>query len=321
MRILAVLAVLATLAWGGYWVVGSRALDRAITAGLAATPEITVADHRILGFPNRFDVTLDAPRVSANGVEWTTPFLQIFALSYRLNHVIAVFAPDQRLVASGIDALLHNDDLRASLVMEPGLDLPLDRFSLVGQGLELSLAGNTHRAEGLRAASRRIAEREHDVVLLLETVFPDTGLMDRADPEHIWPRRFDVLRLNAEVELDRAIDRHAIGGPEPRVQRLTLTGARMAWPGTDLTATGRLTPGADGLLSGDMAVSVTGWRALMQSARVAGLMPAEHDALITLATQGLVSADDPNRIDAAFSVVNGVVWLGPVQVGQIPALF
>ncbi|MCL4676943.1 MAG: DUF2125 domain-containing protein, partial [Pararhodobacter sp.] len=153
MRILAVLAVLATLGWCGYWVVGSRALDRAIVAGLAASPEIAVAEHRILGFPNRFDVTFDAPRITAGGAQWSAPFVQVFALSYRLNHVIAVFAPDQRLVGRGLEALLHSEDLRASLVVEPGLDLPLERFSLVGQGLTLSLDGNTHRAEGLRAAS------------------------------------------------------------------------------------------------------------------------------------------------------------------------
>ncbi|MCL4674938.1 MAG: DUF2125 domain-containing protein, partial [Pararhodobacter sp.] len=136
-----------------------------------------------------------------------------------------------------------------------------------------------------------------------------------------WPRRFDVLRLDAQVELDRALDRHLIGGPEPRLRRLTLTGAHVVWAGTDLTASGRLTPGADGLLSGDMTLSVTGWRDVMQSARAAGLMPPEHDLLIALAAQGLVSADDPNRIDAAFSVINGAVWLGPILVGQIPALF
>ena len=62
-------------------------------------------------------------------------------------------------------------------------------------------------------------------------------------------------------------------------------------------------------------------RALMQRARDAGLMPAEHDALIAMAMQGLVNAEDPNRIDAAFSVVNGVVSIGPITVGVIPRVF
>jgi len=320
-RILAVLAIVATLGWCGYWFIGARALDHAISNGVQSIAEVEVADHTIRGFPSRFDVTLTEPSVSANGLHWSAPFVQVFALSYRLNHLIAVFAHDQRLSGLGLDAVLHNEDLRASLVLEAGLDLPLDRFSLVGQGLELSLAGETHRAEGLRAASRRITEREHDVALVLETVFPDSAFMTRLDPQNIWPRRFDVLRLAAEIEVSHALDRSMIGGPEPRVQRVTFTGAHVQWEGTDITAAGRLTPGSTGLLSGDLRLSVIGWRALMQRARDAGLMPAEHDALIAMAMQGLVNAEDPNRIDAAFSVVNGVVSIGPITVGVIPRVF
>lgn len=321
MRALAVLAIVATLAWCGYWLVGARALDHAITTGLDRIAQVEVTDHSIRGFPSRFDVTLSEPRVTASGLRWSSPFVQVFALSYRLNHLIAVFAHDQRLLGFGLDAVLHSDDLRASLVLEAGLDLPLDRISLVGQQLELSMSGETHQIEGLRAASRRLSEREHEVVLVLETAFPDSALMNRIDPDRNWPRRFDVLRLGVELEVDRPLDRTLIGGPEPRLQRITFTEARIAWQGTDVTATGRLTVGEDGFLSGDMALSVIGWRALMQAARTAGLMPEQHDALIAMALQGLVNTDDPNRIDAAFAVVDGVVSMGPITVGQIPALF
>jgi len=321
MRILAVLAILATLGWCGYWYVGARGLDRGITTALERVPEFTASSHSVRGFPNRFDVTLSEPRYAANGIGWSAPFVQLFALSYRLNHLIAVFAHDQRLVAAGTEALLRSEDLRASLVLEAGLNVPLERFSLVGQQLELAVAGQTHRTEGLRAASRRQSERTHELVLLLETVFPDTAMLDRLDPARNWPRRFDVLRLDAEVEVTRILDRTMLDGPDPQIQRLTLTGAHVAWPGTDVIATGRLTPNAAGLLSGDVGLTVTGWRALMQSARSAGLMPAEHDALITMAMQGLISADDSNRIEAAFAVTDGAVYLGPILVGRIPAIY
>lgn len=321
MRTLAVLAIVAVLGWCGYWFVGARALDHAIVTAIDGIPEIDVADHAIQGFPNRFDVTLTEPRVAAHGVQWSAPFVQLFALSYRLNHLIAVFAHDQRIIGPGLDVAIHSEDLRASVVLEAGLSLPLDRMSLVGQSLALSAAGETHRIEGLRAASRRLSDREHDLALVLENTFPDPALMDRLDPQAIWPRRFDVLRLAAEVEVDRPLDRTLVGGPPPRVQRLTFTGARIAWEGTDIVASGRLTVGALGTLSGDLDLTVTGWRALMQSLRDAGLMPAEHDTLITMAMQGLVNADDPNRLEAGFAVVDGVVSMGPIVIGRIPALF
>lgn len=320
MRILAVLAIVATLGWCGYWFVGARALEHGITTGLSRVSEVEVADHTIRGFPNRFDVTLTEPRYAANGLQWSSPFVQIFALSYRLNHLIAVFAHDQHLVGRGFDAFLHSEDLRASVVFEAGLDLPLDRMSLVGQQLELSLSGNTTRAEALRVGSQRQTDLEHAAVIRLENLFPDSASMDRIDPNRLWPRQFDALQLNAEVAFDRPLDRTLIGAPEPRLQRITFTGAELSWLETTIITNGRLTLGAQGLLSGDLSLSVTGWRALMQTARSAGMMPAEHDALIAMATQGLISADDPNRIDAAFSVVNGVVSMGPIVLGQLPAL-
>ncbi|WP_417587497.1 DUF2125 domain-containing protein [Pararhodobacter oceanensis] len=325
MRVLAVLAVVAALGWCGYWFIGARALDSAITSGLVAAQDagadISTEGHVIRGFPNRFDVTFDAPRVAGEGIAWSAPFVQFFALSYRLNHLIAVFPHDQRLTVFGHEALVHSEDMRASMVAEAGRDLPLERIALVGQQLEVMVNGQTHQIDGLRAASRRIAPREHQISVLLETLIPDQPLMEREDPQRLYPRFFDVLRLDAEVEFDRAIDRHLIGGAEPRLTRLSLTGGRAAWTGTDITASGNLTPGVDGRLSGDVLVTVTGWRALVDLARAAGVMPEEHDALIVMALQGLVAPDDPERIEAGFSVRDGAVWLGPIQVGQLPALW
>jgi len=321
MRILAVLAVVATLGWCGYWLVGARALDHAIATGLTSSSVIDASDHTIQGFPNRFDVTVESPRFETDSLQWSAPFVQFFALSYRLNHLITVFAHDQRISVLGRDATLHSEDLRASLVMEAGLDLPLDRFTLIGQQLELSTEGQTHRLENLRAASRRLSEREHEIGVVLETVFPDTGHLDRIDPERHLPRRLDVLRLNAEVEFDRALDRHAVGGPEPMLVRWTLTGGRAAWGGTDFVASGELSPGLDGLLSGIVELSVTGWRELTDRLRASGGIPPENDALVSLILQGLVNPEDANRIDAEFTVTNGTVYLGPILIGAIPAVF
>jgi hypothetical protein len=321
MRILAVLAVLATAIWCGYWVVGSRALDRVIGEALVAVPEVSVEEYAIRGFPNRFDVTLTQPRVDVDGWRWTAPFVQFFALTYKPHHLLAVFAHDQALADANHAAVLHSDDLRASLVMEPSLALPLERFTLVGTGLELQLDGDSHRAEALRAASRRITATEHDLVFLLDTVFPDPAVMDRLDPEGIWPRRYDILRLDARAETDRPLDRHLMDGVQPHLVDFAFTGLQVFYDGVEIVASGALRPDAEGRLSGDVTLSVTGWRDLMRRARDAGLMPDEHDALVSMALQGLTTADNPERIEAAFSISNGVIRMGPLTLGQLPPLF
>lgn len=321
MRILAVLAVVLTLGWSGYWFVGARALDQAIVTALERTPQVSTAGHRILGFPNRFDVTIDAPRVAGRGYEWSAPFLQVFALSYRLNHLIAVFAHDQALRLGAERFTLHSGDLRASVVLEAALDLPLERVSLVGAQLELAGGGQIHRAEALRAASRRVAPLEHELAIETDALFPDSALMQRLDPRNVWPRRFDHLRLSARVQTDRPLDRHLAEGMQPQLVQLTLTGARIAWDGIDITAAGALMPGPDGRLSGEVSMVITGWQALLAQVNASGALPDPPDPWTALVLQSLAAPSNPDRVEAAFALIDGEVWLGPLSLGHLAALW
>lgn len=311
-----VLAVLAAVAWGGYWFAGSRAIDRALTEALARNPQVSFAGHRILGFPNRFDVTLDQPRLAFEGGEWSAPFVQVFALTYRLNHVIAVFANQQSLRIGDQSLDLTSTDLRASVIVAPELDLPLERTSLVGEGVELRSGTDVHRLGTLRLASRRRAALVHEVVLMAENILPDPGLMDVLDPARTLPRQLTELRLDAEIETDRPLDRHAQGGV--RVAGLAFTGARLAWVDSTLALSGRLSPEVDGRLTGELVLSVQGWAALQARARSAGMLdPAQTGPLGALVAAVPVASDS---VEIPLAVRQGDVWLGPILLLTLPPL-
>lgn len=318
---LLVVATMATIGWGGYWFVGARTVDRSVERVLADNPAISAADHSLQGFPNRFDLTLDEPRLEQGGISWRAPFIQFFALSYRLNHVIAVFAHDQQLTVQGRELALHTTDMRASLVMEPGLSLPLERLALVAEAPALSTSNETHRADAVRFASRALDGTRHQAVIEVERAFPDPTLMATLDPENHWPRQFDVIRLEGEVTFDRPLDRHMLSEAPPQLMELALTGGRLVFDAVSISAEGRLIPDAQGYLSGEVTLVVTGWRTLMRMARDAGLMPSEHDVLVTLALQSMTDPDNPERLEAPFVVQSGDVMLGPVVLGTIPPLF
>jgi len=318
---LLVVAVIATTGWGGYWFVGARAMDRAVSAVLAGNPAISAESHSLRGFPNRFDLTLNAPQVVQGGMQWRAPFVQFFALSYRLNHVIAVFAHDQQFAMPGQELSLHTEDMRASLVMAPGLSLALERFALVAEAPALQNALETHRADTARLASEALEPQRHRLVIELENVFPDPAAMGTLDPQNHWPRRFDVVRLEGEAGFDRPLDRHALEGVPPRLTEMALTGARLVFEGSAITARGRLVPDAQGLLSGEVVVEIRGWRALMRRARDAGLMPAEHDMLATMALQSMTDPENPDRLEAPLTVRAGDIMLGPVVLGTIPPIY
>ncbi|WP_370343306.1 DUF2125 domain-containing protein [Pararhodobacter marinus] len=326
MRGVIVLVVLATIAWCGYWFVGTRALDRAIAQGLERTPELSAETYHIRGFPNRFDVTFDEPRVTLSDSEWTAPFVQFFALSYKPHHLLAVFPHDQVLRLGGTEMLIHSEDLRASMVMEPGLDLPLDRVTLVGEAVDLQITqpaigpdyAATWQLGALRLASRRIDATTHQLVALAETVFPDPAQMDRLDPQRLWPRRFDVLRLDAEAQTDRPLDRHLVmDGAQARLTDLAFTGLRIAWPDVDLRLAGRLSPDADGRLSGEVTATVTGWEELIDILRASGLIGDEAAAMANTTLSAMAQEDN---LEVPLAVTEGVVRLGPFALVTLPPL-
>ena len=144
MRLLLVIVISLGAAWGSFWVWGARALEQGVVQGLAdlSAGDMT-AEYDALavrGFPNRFDLTLERPRLRSEtlGFALQAPFSQTLALSYRPNSVIAVWPHDQTLELGQSRFTLRSKDLRASVTLGLAANLPLDHMVLVGQELALS---------------------------------------------------------------------------------------------------------------------------------------------------------------------------------------
>ena len=63
----------------------------------------TYADIRQVGFPNRYDVTLNDLRIAKNDLEiFETDVLQIMRLAYRQDHFVLAFSNDIKIVGQTI---------------------------------------------------------------------------------------------------------------------------------------------------------------------------------------------------------------------------
>lgn len=318
MRILLALAISATLGWGGYWFAGSRTLDAAVSATLQGNPAFSVQSYEVRGFPNRFDLTLTEPRLTMEGLEWRAPFVQLFALTYRPHHLIAVFPHDQGFVLNGVAGTLTTTDLRASLVMRAETSLPLERVVMVAQGPALAFDGQTHRADAVRFATRALSATRHELALEAEVLFPDPAFVALLDPSGQLPRRLDVLRLLAEVDVTRPLDRALLDGQGVAVSDLALTGLRAAWDGVDIDITGRLSADAQGRATGDVLVTVTGWEALLAQLQAAG---TEVPTMFTSALRAMADPDTPERVEIPLRVRAGMVQLGAFSLLELPPLY
>jgi len=318
MRILLALAILASLGWGGYWFVGARALDQAVGATLRGNAALSATEHRVRGFPNRFDLTVTEPRITAPGATWQAPFVQIFALSYRPNHLIAVFPNDQGFSLAGIAGTLGTADLRASLVMRPETALPLDRTALVAEQPALDFAGMVQRADVLRFASRALAPERHELALEAEVLFLDPALWALVDPSGQFPRRIDALRLQGEVELSAPLDRNLLEGASPQLADLVLTGLSASWEGVDIAITGQVRADPAGRATGDVVVAITGWPALLAQLRASGI---EVPPMLAAGLSAMADPATPERVEVPLRLRAGLVQLGAFSLLELPPLF
>jgi hypothetical protein len=321
LRILIAVTVIAAAVWGTYWFIGSRALDRTVTQILAEHPDFAAESHHVRGFPNRFDLTLTEPRLQMDPLRWQAPFLQVFALSYRPHHLIVILPHEQRASVAGQEATLLSDDARASLFMTPDRMLPLERTALVVQAPRLQMQGATHQADALRMASRSEDARLHDAVIEIEAAFPDPVLMDALDPERYFPRRFDVIRLEGQMQFDRPLDRAALAGAIPNLVIMQFTGARVRFDDIDVLARGTVEPDAAGRLSGPVTLTVTGWPSLLEKLSETGIIDADQAGFLRPLLAGMTDPENPDQIELELMLRDGAVSAGPITLARIPALF
>lgn len=313
-------AVLAAL-WSGWWFAGSRAFERGAVAGIEAARsrgwDIAYDDLSVTGFPNRFDTIIDTPRLTTpdGTVAWSAPFLQIFALAYRPNQVIAVAANDMvfDLPAGRVDVTA--EDLRASATFTPSTSPDLNRATIMGTALAASGAGLDATVDAAQLALRRIdGGTEYDIALNVTRLRPGEALRATFDPFASLPPLVDGL----DVDLKAAFDRPLGTGGRPEVTALDLREARLVWGGLRLVLSGRVDVDAEGLPEGTLTLDAEGWQAALRLAASLGLVEAEQLPLLTAGLAGM--AADDGRLTLDLVLEEGGMRLGPIPLGPAPRL-
>ena len=234
--------------WGGYWFVGSTALERAARGWLAAAaPGVTATAVDVAGFPNRFDLTLTDLRVGKAGeVVWHAPFLQLLMLSYKPWHLIAAFPPGQTVtLADGTVLAVTADKLHASLVVTPTRAVALDRIVVAGDGLGVAVDGTPGLSlDSLRFATRLDPARvdTHEIGLDLNGLRPAAAVLT-ALPDRPLPKGDASVHVDAFLGFSAPLDRFA-GATQPVPVLIEVHEARLVWDDIVIGATGRLIPDA-----------------------------------------------------------------------------
>lgn len=329
MRKLMFIAIVLAGLYGGYWVVGSSQIETGARTALdqiaADGVEVRYGDLSTRGFPSRFDTMLTDFSFSdpATGAGWSAPWVQVLALSYRPNHVIVAFPPEQALtLAPGQVVMIRSDGLRASGSVALSADLPLTALTAETGPIRLTLPD----LSDLAAARALIALRpipakdrpSYDLFTEVEAMALPAAIMSGIDPEGSLPKAVNLIRIDSALTLDRPLDRHLGTGPRPALRAISLRDARIVWADMTLAASGELTVAADGTLEGRIDVSATGWERMIDLAVAAGAIDA--GVAPTWVNMGRSMAAGGPAVTLPLVFQNGRMSLGPFPLGPAPRL-
>ena len=329
MRLLTLLVLLAALAWSGFWLLGYGALTAAVPIWFEdRRADGWVAEYDTLsvsGFPSRLDSTLENLTLAdpQTGVAWEAPFFNMHALTYRPNHVIAVWPNTQSLAIPGEKLSVTTSDMRASLVLDPGTDLTLNRANLAIESLGVTSTANWQlAASAINLAMHRDAENTstYRVAFKADTLTPPVGF---ALPNGIdLPRSFSSFRADLTASFDRPWDRTAIEKSRPQPVALDLTLAEIIWGDLQLHAAGNVTIDTSGFPTGEITIRAVNWRDILDVARHSGHLPVPVIDTVEQAL-GFVAqlSGKANELDIPLTFANGATKLGPLPIGPAPRIF
>lgn len=327
---LATIVFLAAIGWGGYWFIGSSAVERSLNNWLQdRRAEGWQAEARMLqtrGFPSRFDTTITGLELAdpETGLAWQLPRLEILALSYRPNHIIAMLTGPQVLATPQQRITIASESLRGSVVFVPDTDLTLDRANFELAGIRLaSTLGWDGALESGRFGTRRNNTNPlaHDIAFEATALRPSDALRGRLDPGGLLPPAFGRFGADVTATFTAPWDRHAVEDARPQISDLDIRQISASWGDLELRATGRISVDAQGIPTGDITLNATNWRDMIDIARNSGALPDAMAGPLTSALEFLARmSGDSDTLDAPLAFRDGRVMLGPIPLGAAPRL-
>ncbi|MCC7321135.1 MAG: DUF2125 domain-containing protein [Rubellimicrobium sp.] len=315
--------------WSGYWFVAAQAARGGAEAIVSELRDggwqVSYSDLSTRGFPSRIDTTLSDLALAdpATGIGWNAPFLQVFALSYRPNEIIAAWPEEQTIALPGQTLTVRAEGLMASARVGVATDLPLEQATVQSGLITLaSDAGWQGGASHLLAAFRRAPgvdgappdPASYDIFADLAEIALPVDLLARLDPGTGTPAVAGRARLDAGVRLDAPLAR----GTEPGILGIVLRDLRGEWGPASIALRGEVAPDAAGLAEGRVEVELRNWPLLLDLMSATGLVPAERADMLRNALS--LAAQGDRSLSAALTLGGGMVSLGFVPLGPAPRL-
>lgn len=326
MRALIWIVLAAAAMWTGYWWVGAWQIESGVKAWIAQQPPgvVSASSVEVHGIPNRFDLTVSDLVLAdpARGVQVSSPFVQVYAMTWKPWHVIAALPSGQVIMTPDQKVTVGSESIRASVQVHPSTALALNELVGEAQGVKLtSDAGWSLRISSLAVSMAEDVTRANAYRLGLRVaeIAPDVAVLQALAATDL-PDLVDEVFLDGHAVLTAPLDR-AAAQTTPELIALEIAETRVSWGALKFSAKGMLTAGPDGLAEGEIALRVEGWKRLPPILVALGLVkpdvaPTVERMLGIVAQQG----GDLEVLQIKLICKDGGMVLGPLPLGPAPRM-
>ena len=325
-RLLFVIIAAAAL-YAGYWFVGSSSatagFERWFSERRAEGWVADVDSIETRGFPSRFDTTLSAISLADpdTGLAYSAPFLQIFALSYKPEHLIAVWPNEQTFSSPFGKAAITSEDMRASLIVKKNTSLALEKANFTADAVNIAInTGETLGTANALMAVQLVPAAQNTYqfgVDLKDVVLPEPkGLRLEAG---ILPEALEYARGDVTAAFDAPWDLNALQSARPQPTRIDVKLIEAKWGQLELRLAGGFDVDTQGRASGQITIKAQNWRDILALSAATGAIPEQ---LIRPIEQGLSLlsglSGNRNTLDLPLTLDAGLMKLGPIPIGPAP---
>ncbi|MGH1577843.1 DUF2125 domain-containing protein [Planktotalea sp.] len=327
-RLLVVIIAAATL-YAGYWFVGSNGansgFERWFDDRRAEGWVAEVDDINTRGFPSRFDTTLTNLSLAdpETGVAYSAPFLQIFALSYKPEHIIAVWPNEQSFSSPYGKAAVSSTDMRASLIVKKNTALALQKANFTTDELAVKMDNGDAFGAGKALVAVELtptpaaANNYHFGVDLKDLTLPQPkGLRLEVG---LLPEKLDYARADVTAQFNAPWDLNALQTARPQPTKIAVKLIEAKWGQLELRLAGEFDVDTQGRANGKITVKAQNWRDILAVSAASGAIPSQ---LVRPIEQGLSLlsglSGNRNTLDLPLDLKDGQMKLGPIPLGPAP---
>jgi len=331
MRALLIAAIIAVAGWSAWWWFAANAqkyawrtwLDDRQSAGWVAE----AGDISILGYPNRIDTTLSDINIAnpKAGWAWSGAFFQTLMLSYKPNHIIAVWPPEHTWSTPDREITFAAETMRGSVVFVPDTNLTLDRTQIEIKDLTLTGSDWASALESAQFATRRVLppnapEHAHQIGFDAIDLTLAKPFKRKVDPLNILPEALESAHFDLVLQYDEPWGRTSVETSAPRLLAVSVKDVDAIWGKLRIEAKGQVTVDPAGMADGELTVKARNWREIISLLAAFGL-PADltENMESGLAVIARLSGD-PRTIEVPLTFRNGQTRIGPVPIGPAPLL-